>query len=128
MKLTGAKHLFKDDEHPNTPLLEEAGYRINEIRFQFTPWLSYPDLHELIVRNFNEGVDDHQEIYLNAEDLGFIIHSLKENKLPVAMDFGDSNISVNEEERQEAIKDFQSALDWMLADEIRHSVFYQASW
>ena len=128
MKLTGTKHLFKDDELPNTPPLEEAGYRIHEIRFQFTPWLSYPDLHELIVQNFNEGGDHYQEICLNAEALNLIIQSLKENKLPAAFDFVDSSISVEEEERQEALKDFQAPLDWILDDEVRHSVFYQASW
>jgi hypothetical protein len=94
-------------------------------------WRKHPNLHGYIVQNFADGVDECQEIPLDADRIRQIMQAVKDKTLPHTTGFFFGVSEGTAAERKEDLEIFQGALDWLLAavetDTLRH-VTYQASW
>jgi hypothetical protein len=93
-------------------------------------WRKHPNLHGYIVQIFADGVDECQEIPLDAEQIRQIMRAVKDKALPHTTGFFFGHSEGTTAERKEDLDIFQGALDWLAApenDTIR-TVSYQASW
>jgi hypothetical protein len=104
------------------------GYRVKGILLELGYWRKHPNLHGYIVKTFADGVDECQEIHLDADQIRQIIEAIKSKKLPHTDGpfFGRSDGG----EDAESIDIFERAIKWLDAapkEEFR-DVVYQASW
>jgi hypothetical protein len=110
MYLQGRSYLYRNWENPSKNLMRD-GYRVCEVMLELGYWRKHPNLHGYIVETFAGGIDECQEIPLNAESLIQIIAAIKEKQLPhtEGFFFGASDGS----EDVETIAIFEAALRWL---------------
>lgn len=122
------------------------GFKLSSERLQLGYWRKHAPLHQLIVHNFADGVDDCQPIDLDVAQLRTIAGWLRSDQMP---DDGDCNgfFFGNDGEdsfsywwaecRQNADEDakvFEAAAAWIESMEVTNepkfwnSVEYRASW
>jgi hypothetical protein len=128
--LNGRKFYGRYNDHPRT----EDGFVIEEIQIALGYWRKHPNLHGYIVKEFNDGNDNCQDIELTAEQIKQIIEAVQEDKLPTTEGFffGHSDGS----EQQETLDILGRALGWLAFDLEKtdragmpwKSVVYRASW
>ncbi len=101
-----------------------------ELTFRLGYWRKHPDLHGFIVEEFAKGVDDCQEIPLDAENLLRIIEAVQCDRLPHTSGFFFGESSNDETEKAEATAIFRKAIKWLSIQEENtvRSVTYRASW
>lgn len=125
MYLTGRKYLHNVNN--GEPLLED-GFELQQKHLRLGYWRKHPDLHGFIVREFNAGVDDCSEIFLDADALRTIIKAVEDDELPETEGFffGSSDGS----EKEEDLSILNAALAWLETKEtnVWRDVYYQASW
>lgn len=129
MFLFGYKSLWSGNAKART----EDGYTIDAIHIELGYWRKHPNLHGYIVEHFAEGVDECQEIALDASAIEQIITAVMTKTLPTTEGFffGVSNDTV--EQVSEDCRILRGALEWLNADksapdELMRSVYYRASW
>ncbi len=132
MYLRGKKFLWTDWDKPENNLMED-NFRVYEKALELGYWRKHPDLHGYIVDNFAGGVDECQEIGLQAEDIEVIIRAVREKELThkEGFFFGDSIYHYEEKDYPEStIGIFEKALEWVKTKEknVSRSIVYQASW
>jgi len=91
---------------------ERDGYRVCREHLSLGYWRKHHDLHDCIVEEIAEGVDDCEPLHLTAESLEFLAEGFGES---------DSKIAAA----------FQAALAWLKKPEERgvfKNVYYVASW
>ena len=105
------------------PCLESEIYRLGY-------WRKHPNLHGYIVETFADGLDECQEIGLSEGNIIQIIGAVKARQLPHTVGFFFGESQGTDEEIQEDVSIFQSALDWMRVkdEEAERWVIYRASW
>lgn len=105
-------------------------------------WRKFAPLHTYIVNEYAEGIDECQQIQLEAEDLEAIADALRGNELPDNEECHGFFFGAPEhwdEDRADAenhAKMFDDAIDWLRAapkydsGKLKQwrSVYYQASW
>lgn len=130
MFLFGRKSLW---DGRNAQVRTEDGYKIDAIHIELGYWRKHPNLHGYIVEHFAEGVDECQEIALDASAIEQIITAVMTKTLPTTEGFffGVSDDTV--EQVSEDCRILRGALEWLNADksapdELMRSVYYQASW
>jgi hypothetical protein len=127
MYLYGEKYLWTNWEDKSKNVTED-GFRLQTKILEVAYWRKHPNLHGFIIKNFADGVDECQRIELSHEDILRIIEAVKSDQLPPTSGFffGESDGS----EKDEDLKIFTSALEWMQVKEkgISRSVVYRASW
>lgn len=125
MYLNGEKYFWGfNGERPR-----EDGFEVKSRTLELGYWRKHPNLHGYIVQTFAEGKDECQDIYLGEEEIQKIMEAIASNELPLTEGFffGQSDGS----EKEEDLKIFQRALDWLHApkeEKISRSVIYRASW
>jgi hypothetical protein len=91
-------------------------------------WRKHPNLHGYIVQEFADGVDECQEIELEAKDIEKIMLAVKEDRLPhtTGFFFGSSDGA----EKKVDLEVFGRAREWLTASDAdcERTVFYRASW
>lgn len=127
MYLTGEKYVFRDWENPENNQYED-GYRLKSRRFDLGYWRKHPDLHGFIVANFAEELDDCKPIFLDSDNIRQILVAIANDQLPHTEGFFFGESQNHEEQKADAIEILSGALQWLEADEIHRSVYYQASW
>lgn len=101
------------------------GVEIDGSEAELGYWRKHPNLHGFIVETFAGGVDECQKIPLTTEDLALVLAATTKDILPTTSGFFFGVSSP--EDREDTLRIFHSALDWMSKDPKRQ-VFYQASW
>lgn len=129
MFLFGRKSLWDG----KAPVRTEDGYKIDAIHIELGYWRKHPNLHGYIVDTFAEGVDECQEIALDADAIAQIITAVMTKSLPTTEGFffGVSDDTV--EQVSEDCRILRGALEWLNADksapdELMRNVYYRASW
>jgi hypothetical protein len=127
MYLSGKKFIWTDWEIPeNNPT--EDGFKISERVLQLGYWRKHPDLHGYIVQTFADGVDECQDIDLDADAIRDIIGAVKNRRLPktTGFFFGESD----ESRDAETLEILYKALEWLETKDEKssRSIVYQASW
>lgn len=115
MYLTGRKYLWPNFDHPEQDR-QEDGCRVEELRIRLGYWRKHPNLHGYIVREFADGVDECQEIFLTADNLRDIISAVKENRLPHTTGFFFGSSELDNETRKRDLEIFAAALKWLGED------------
>ena len=127
MYLTGNKDHWTNWESPEKNKKED-GFEVCGTQLRLGYWRKHPDLHGYIVDTFAEGVDECQEILLDADNIQNIIDAVKGDALPKTSGFffGESDGS----EKDETIKIFEAAIEWLSKGDSwnSRSVIYRASW
>jgi len=110
MYLEGHKYFWPDFKNHKNDRSEDE-YRVSDITLDLGYWRKHPNLHGYIVKQFADGVDECQEIELDAVAIRDIIDAVKRNRLPATEGpfFGRSDGS----EREEDIRIFERALLWL---------------
>ncbi len=120
MHLTGEKYSMKP---------RSRGDRKSEL-YDLGYWRKHPNLHGYVVQAFAAGVDECQEIWLDAHRIRQIIEAVKRRRLPETTGFFFGTSDETDEQISYDVEIFEGALRWLEAegsDEMR-SVIYQASW
>ena len=119
MYMTGRKHLWRDYKNPENDRKED-GRRVSAVELDLGYWRKHPDLHGFIVRTFASGVDECQEIELDAAALRRTIDAVKEERLPHTEGFffgaSDPKAVVTEDgrtEKEEDVRILEAALAWL---------------
>lgn len=137
MYLQGRKSYFNVGDKP---VREEDGFQVDSMTLELGYWRKHPNLHGYIVQTFAEGVDECQEIELDADALRKIAGAIKADTLPHTKGFffGDSQWHEDDKDKNAAV--FEKAAAWMEAKSPKHptvpdyraewsrTVFYRASW
>lgn len=127
MYLTGEKY-FKGFDGPERRM--EDGFEVERHILALGEWRKHPNLHGYIVELFANGVDDCEQIYLNAENLLQIIAAVKCENLPhtEGFFFGVSDLSEIQKREDEAI--LYAAHDWLKRDieGVWKTIYYRACW
>src|SRR4051812_6140992 len=91
MYLRGEKFFWTDWETPSNNRIED-GFRVTSLQIELGYWRKHPNLHGYIVNTFAGGVDECQNITLDAEALNKIILACKVAGLPhtTGFFFGES--------------------------------------
>jgi putative AlgH/UPF0301 family transcriptional regulator len=108
----------------------EDGYEVEERRLALGYWRKHPDLHGFIVKEFASGVDECQDIELDAEGLAKIAEAIRAKRLPHTTGFFFGESSWHDGHEEEYAQTFDKARQWLetkVAGEWR-SVTYRASW
>jgi hypothetical protein len=106
----------------------EDGFELEAKDFAAGYWRKHPNLHGLIVEQFNGGIDNCQDIDLAPDDIEKIITAVSMNLLPHTDGFFFGNSTG--EEKDEDLEIFRKALDWLnkKEDGVWKSIIYRASW
>lgn len=108
------------------------GFELSNQKFQIGYWRKQPDLHGYIVKEFADGKDECQDIWLSKENIEKIISAVRGDKLATGTEgffFGKHDYS--EEEKQRTLKIFSEALRFlevMPSKEKWCDIHYSASW
>ena len=149
MYLIGRKFLFDREKQPT-----EDGFPVRQRELDLGYWRKHPDLHGYIVQTFANGVDECQEIELDADALRQILVAIGQKKLPHTEGFFFGASENDAKQRRRDVEILGKALEWLegvkpmpeperigvgsamvaikiepstIPDEIR-SVVYRASW
>jgi len=116
------------------------GFRLSSERLQIGYWRKHAPLHQLIVHNFADGVDNCEPIDLGVAQLRTIARWLRSDQMPDDEDcsgffFGDEEWwDECRENAEEDAKIFEAAATWIESMEVTNepkfwnTVEYQASW
>ena len=133
MYLDGVKFhsAYGKDENGNTikvgrPKCKD-GHDIKRSVIDLGYWRKHPDLHGYIVNKYAQGVDECQEIYLDADDLEDIACAIELDKLPHTEGFFFGTSEWHEEDKEKNAEIFRKASKW-LREPSSIQVIYQASW
>lgn len=114
---------------------EQDGYPVRAVELKLGYWRKHPNLHGYIVKEFANGEDNCQEIFLSRDDLLKIVQAIKDDNLPYTEGFffGASPVKEDDfylEEKNEDIQIFEKAIEWKdkWSPLEYRDVFYQASW
>ena len=109
---------------------KEDGFTVNQITVELGYWRKHPNLHGFIVKNFADGNDNCEPIYLDADDINTIIKAVKKKVLPHTEGFFFGISDGSDEESAFDIKTFKTALKWLQTtdDQCTRGVYYTASW
>jgi hypothetical protein len=132
MYLVGRKSPCYTKEEKET----QDGYPVSSTELRLGYWRKHPNLHGYIINEFAKGEDNCQQIFLSRDDLLKIIQAVKDDNLPhtEGFFFGASATKEDDyylEEKNEDIKIFAKAIDWMDMWSPGHGyrdVYYHASW
>ena len=114
----------------------ERNFLSKHIKHQIGYWRKFNALHNYIVKNFADGVDDCREIYLYKEDIEKVLQVLKDAKnnkekapelLPTQSGFFFGSTDYDEyywDDVKYSIELFEKVLE--LPDD--YSIYYDASW
>jgi hypothetical protein len=108
------------------------GFPVNSttLELDVAYWRKHPNLHGYIVREFAGGVDECQEIELNAGDLKKILAASEADELPHTSGFffGESG----PEDKEPTRKKLEAAIKWLETkdpdERTTREVVYRASW
>lgn len=133
MYLEGRTFNWTDWDHPEKNPMRD-GYKVKGLTLELGYWRKHPNLHGYIVQTFAGGLDNCQDIYLNADQIQQIIDAIKKKQLPFTEGFffGESLPEYD----QESIEILQNALKWLQTNVVdekgraveSRDVVYRASW
>ena len=130
MYMTGRKYVggsFQQDE----PKCFQDGFPVETMELELGYWRKHRKLHGYIVNTFANGVDECQEIPLEAPDLRNIAKAVREKNLPYTTgDFfgNDEFVKEEEERREEHAQVLEHAAEWLDSGDWKRTVYYRASW
>lgn len=109
MYLTGRKSFWPSRNTAEDR--QEDGFKVERLELELGYWRKHPNLHGYIVREFAGGVDECQEIALDAAQLTQLLAAVKEDKLPFTQGFffGKSQ----PEDKPETIAILEKAIAWL---------------
>lgn len=114
----------------------ERNFVSKETKYQIGYWRKFNALHNYIVENFANGVDDCREIYLSTEDIEKVLNNLKKAKdnknkaselLPTKSGFFFGSTQYDEwywEDVEYSIRLFEEVLKLPKG----FAIYYEASW
>ena len=124
MNLYGRKVHFGDETEDGFPCVEK--------RLELAYWRKHPDLHGYIVQHFAGGIDECQEIALDADGIRQIMKAVSDANLPQTTGFFFGNSS--DADQGDTTGQLTRALEWLETEEPQGSgwryreIFYRASW
>lgn len=130
MYLTGTKYFWQASNRSSSnkcPL--EDGFPVQQITVHLGYWRKHQELHDWITKNIANGVDDCQEIILDAEQLGQILAAIG-----TTTDIYDIVNDGSEVHIKESSAKFAQALAWLAPigrtndHDVSLGVVYRASW
>jgi len=120
MYLTGQQYFCKQRQRGNLKCEQyDLGY-----------WRKHPNLHGFIVETFADGVDECQEIPMNADQIRQAVQAVKDPALPETTGFFFGASSDDDEQITHDVHIFEDALKWLETEvpDVWRSVIYRASW
>ena len=109
---------------------QEDGFDVVQKDLELGYWRKRRDLHGFIVNEFADGLDQCQEIELDADCLSKIMTAVSDRTLPHTEGFFFGESPDNEGQIMEDLAILQAAYDWLNQKEtgVWKSIIYQASW
>ena len=132
MYMTGRKYVGGSlQDWPEEPKFVQDGFPVERVELELGYWRKHRKLHGYIVNTFANGVDECQEIPLEAPDLRNIAKAVREKNLPYTKGcfFGNDEFDKEEEERREEhAQVLEHAAEWLDSGDWKRTVYYRASW
>jgi hypothetical protein len=108
----------------------EDGYEVSRKTLDLGYWRKHPNLHGYVVETFGGGVDECQDIELDADDLRDIVRAVKEKDLPHTEGFFFGASDGSDDEIAYDLETLTKAIEWLERQEpnVSKTVVYRASW